>query len=89
MTKSIRQYISAFLVSALFFSICPVISEAAEEKVGDWVVNYYNAEGSVVIDTKTAYEGESSLKIVNVTPRTSNRFIYISIPVDVKAGKEY
>ena len=71
------------LSSGLFFTV------KAAENISNWTVSYTNADGEVTIDKTVFHSGNASIKIVNNTPKTSDKFIQIATAVPLVEGRKY
>lgn len=89
MVKIIKQLVSAVIASTLILTLF-VAPEALAEEISGWTVSYNGgAKGGVEVDTRSSYSGNSSMKIVNESPKTSNVYISVSTDVALEEGRIY
>lgn len=89
MTNIYKRFLSLLMTVSFVVPFFGLSTVSAADDLCGWTAKYQDAQGTVSIDKTEAYSGKSSLKLVNYTPKTSNRFIYVTYDVDVEAGKQY
>lgn len=88
MIKIVKRMLSV-IMSAAILSSCFSVANVSAAEIDYWEISYRDATGSVTTDNEIYYSGGSSLKIVNDTPRSSNKYIMLTSKVIVEKGKKY
>ncbi len=88
MIKIVKRILSSFLTLSIASSMLASPAVFADD-LSVWEVSYVAASGSVTSDSDIYYSGGNSVKIVNNTPRSSNKYIMLKTQVQTVKGKKY
>lgn len=89
MIKVFRRLIALFIILTVSMQYYVVLAAGSTFSFSGWTVEFYNNTGEAYIDNETYHGGGGALKLVNYTPKTSNRYINMRTTVNLVEGRQY
>ncbi len=89
MIKIFKKSVALTIVFIILMQCCSVLAAGNSLSFSGWTVEFYNCSGDAYIDKETYHSGGGALKLINYTPKTSNRYINMRTTVDLVEGRKY
>ncbi len=89
MIKVFKRLIALAIAIAIPLQCCVAYAAGGTLTFPGWTVEFYNCSGDAYIDNEVYHTGGGALKLINYTPRTSNRYINMRTTVDLVEGRKY
>ncbi len=89
MIKVFKRLIALVIAFAIPMQCCVAYAAGSTLTFPGWTVEFYNCSGDAYIDNEVYHSGGGALKLINYTPRTSNRYINMRTTLDLVEGRKY
>ncbi len=89
MIKVLKRLIASAIALTVSMQCCVALAAGSTYSFSGWTVEFYNNTGEAYIDNETYHSGGGALKLINYTPKTSNRYINMRTTVDLVEGRQY